>query len=373
MKIGKVTSWLLRVPYQLPLMTQEHHTVCNFIEIETDDGIKGNALSTYPMKNGIHEYINKDAAIIVGMDPMHPEEIRARLILSTAGKQTHGAWACAASLIDIALWDIKGKALKKPIWELLGGARNEVPAYVTFGFSRFKKDELVEIAKMLVKDGHLGLKMVVGNGPHIYDEARRPTTDASIAEDVARVQAVREAIGPNIDLMMDANKNPSMTHALKLAKLCEPYNLTWFEDAVPQGDPRLMSTLRKKTMVPLAAGSTGTSDLMYLREYLLHESVDYLQPNVRDIGGFTQGLKAAGMAQAFNIPLGMGGQFPHLNMHLHAAVPNGGRIEFHFQSWKLFEATFDGAPQPVNGKVTLPTAPGLGFLPKSNILDLKTS
>ena len=98
--------------------------------------------------------------------------------------------------------------------------------------------------------------------------------------------------------------------------------------------------------------------------------VDYLQPNVRDIGGFTQGLKAAGMAQAFNIPLGMGGQFPHLNMHLHAAVPNGGRIEFHFQSWKLFEATFDGAPQPVNGKVTLPTKPGLGFLPKSNILDL---
>ena len=81
-------------------------------------------------------------------------------------------------------------------------------------------------------------------------------------------------------------------------------------------------------------------------------------------------VEAAGMVQAFNVPLGMGGSYPHLNMHLHGGVPNGGRIEFNLLGGKLFEAAFDGAPAPINGRVTLPHAPGLGFTPKAGILDL---
>ena len=111
----------------------------------------------------------------------------------------------------------------------------------------------------------------------------------------------------------------------------------WDDDRV------VMARLRAQTTIPIAAGSTATSDLVYLREYLLREAVDYLQPNVRDIGGYTQGLKAAGIAQAFNVPLAMGGNYPHLNMHLHAGVPNGGRVEFHWQGWKCVEALFDNA------------------------------
>ena len=109
---------------------------------------------------------------------------------------------------------------------------------------------------------------------------------------------------------------------------------------------------------------------MYLREYLVREAVDYLQPNVRDIGGYTQGLKAAALAQAFNVPIAMGGNWPHINMHLQAAVPNGGRVKYHWQGWKIVEALFDGAPPPVGGYTTLPDAPGLGFTPKPGLLDL---
>ena len=371
MKISKVSSWLLRVPHMLPLAKEQLHAVFNFIEVETDDGLKGHALAAYPMKHGIREYINREAApAIVGMDPLRPEEIRTRLQLTTAAKQYHGAWACAMSLIDIALWDIKGKAFKQPIWKLLGGARSELPAYITFGFQHYNTEELIEVAKMYVKDGQVGLKMVVGAGPYMPDSIKRPVTDASIRGDAERVRSVREAIGPDIDLMMDANKGFTLAQALKLTKLCAPYDVTWFEDAVLQGDPRLMARLRTQTTIPLAAGSTGTSDLMHLREYLFHEAVDYLQPNVRDIGGYTQALKAAGMAQACNVPIAMGGNYPHLNMHLHAGVPNGGRIEFHMQGWKCYEAVFEGTPPPVKGRVTLPTAPGLGFTPKSGILDL---
>lgn len=371
MKIRKVTCWLLRIPFTFPLVKETQHALGNFVEIETDDGLKGHALVVYPMKYGIREFINREAApVIEGMDPLRPEEIRNRLFWATARKYFQGAWNCAASLIDIALWDIKGKATGQPIWKLLGGAHSRVPAYITFGLPRYSIEELIEVARMLIKDGQTSLKMVVAAGSHQYDEILGQPSDADILVDAERVRALREAVGPKIELMMDANKGATFPQALRLAKLCEPYNLAWFEDPVPQGDPRLMAQLRARTTIPIAAGSTATSDLVYLREYLIHEAVDYLQPNVRDIGGYTQGIKAAAIAQAFNVPIVMGGNWPHLNMHLQAAVPNGGRVEYHWQGWKIVESLFDGAPPPVNGYVTLPETPGLGFTPKAGILDL---
>ena len=373
MRIGKVACWLLRIPFTFPLVKEEQHALANFVEIETDDGLKGHALSTYPLRYGIREFINREVAPVVrGMDALRPEEVRTRVFWATARKYFMGAWNCAMSLVDVALWDIKGKATGQPVWKLLGGAHAKLPAYITFGLPRYSIEELIEVARMLVKDGQTSLKMVVAAGSHEYDEILGQPTDASILQDAERVRALREAVGPRIELMMDANKGATFAQALKLAKLCEPYNLTWFEDPVLQGDPRLMARLRAQTTIPIAAGSTATSDLVYLREYLLREAVDYLQPNVRDIGGYTQGLKAAGIAQAFNVPLAMGGNYPHLNMHLHAGVPNGGRVEFHWQGWKCVEALFDNAPGPVKGTVTLPERPGLGFTPKAGILDLAT-
>lgn len=371
MKIRKVTCWVLRIPFTFPLVKETQYALANLVEVETDGGLKGHALSTYPLKYGIREYINREAApAIEGMDPLRPEEVRTKLFWATARKHFMGAWNCAVSLIDIALWDVKGKALGQPIWKLLGGAHSQLPAYITFGLPRYSIEELIEVARMLIKDGQTRLKMVVAAGAHEHDEILGQPTDASILEDAKRVRALRDAVGPDIELMMDANKGATYAQALRLAKLCEPCNLTWFEDPVLQGDPRLMGRLRAQTTIPLAAGSTATSDLMFLREYLVDEAVDFLQPNVRDIGGFTQALKAAGIAQAFNVPLSMGGNYPHMNMHLHGGVPNGGRIEFHWQGWKCVEALFDNAPGPLKGTVTLPQAPGLGFTPKAGILDL---
>lgn len=371
MKIGKVTCSLLRIPFTFPLVKEQQHVLANFVEVETEDGLKGHALSTYPLKYGIREFINREVAPVVqGMDALRPEDVRTRVFWATARKYFMGAWNCAMSLVDVALWDVKGKATGQPIWKLLGGAHSRVPAYITFGLPRYNVEELIEVARMLIKDGQTSLKMVVAAGSHDYDEILGQPTDASILQDAERVRALREAAGPKIELMMDANKGATFAQALRLAKLCEPYNLTWFEDPVLQGDPRLMARLRAQTTIPIAAGSTATSDLMYLREYLVREAVDYLQPNVRDIGGYTQGLKAAGIAQAFNVPLAMGGNYPHMNMHLHGGVPNGGRVEFHWQGWKCVEALFDNAPGPVKGTLTLPEAPGLGFTPKAGILDL---
>ncbi len=369
MKIGKVTCWVLQLPLKFPLIKETSYPRLNFVEIETEDGLKGHAMTEYPMAFGIRDFINREVSpTITTMDPTRIEEIRAALYLKLSRKTTTGAFGCSVSLIDIALWDIYGKATGQPVWKLLGGARNRLPAYVTFGLGQYTQEELVKVAKMLVAGGQDKLKMVVATGSNPIHGVFGQPTDDDILRDVERVRAVREAVGDHVELMIDGNQNATLSYASRLARLLEPFNLTWFEDPILLGDPRLMARLRQEAPMPIAGGSSGTSDLLRFREYLLNEAVDYLQPNVNHIGGFTGGLKAAAVAQAFNIQLQMGGAWHHTNMHLHGGVPNGGRVEFHWRSWKLVEMYFDGSPSPVNGWVTLPETPGLGSTPKSGIV-----
>jgi len=371
MKIARTTAHTLRVPYQFPLIKETQHALVTFVEVETDDGLKGNAFSAYPLRFSISDFINREAGpTIAGMDPMCPEAVRTTMFVRLANKHYPGVWSCAASMIDVALWDIRGKALKQPIWKLMGGAREKCPIYITWGLPVYSKEELVETAKQLIAEGHTQLKMAIAASANPTNHMYGEPSDDDILEDAARIRHVRHALGDKVTLMIDANKNAKLPQAIRLAKLVEDCNLAWFEDPVLKADPRLMAQLRRTTRIPIAAGSSGTYDLSYFKEYFLHEAIDIAQPNVRDIGGFTGGLHAAAIAQAFNIQLEMGGNFPHLNMHLHAGVPNGGRVEFHLGGWRLGEALFDGTPAPVKGWVTLPTAPGLGFTPKSGILDL---
>jgi L-alanine-DL-glutamate epimerase-like enolase superfamily enzyme len=371
MKIAKTAAYTLRVPYEFPLIAEKQHALVTFVEIETDDGLKGHAFSSYPLRYSIAEFINREAKdVIAGMDALRPEAVRTALYVKLANKLYMGVWSCAASMIDIALWDIKGKAFQQPIWKLLGGARERCPIYITFGLPRYSREQLVEVGKQLIAQGHTQLKMAIAAGVNPTNHMYGEPTDEDILEDAARVRHVRESLGEGFTLMVDANKNAKLTQAIRFAKLVEPYRLEWFEDPVLQADPRLMAQLRRATGIPIAAGSTGTSDVSTLREYFLNESIDIAQPNVRDIGGFTGGLRAAALAQAFNIQLEMGGNYPHLNMHLHAGVPNGGRVEFHLGGWRVYEALFDGAPAPAQGWIALPQTPGLGFTPKQGILDL---
>ncbi len=371
MKIARTTAHTLRVPYHFPLIKATQHSLVTFVEIETDDGLKGHAFSSYPQKHSIEDLINREVApVIKGMDPTRPEEVRTTLFWKTANKHYMGIWSQAASMIDVCLWDIRGKALKQPIWKLMGGAREKCPIYITWGLPVYSKDELVESAKQLIAQGHTQLKMAIAASSSPTDHMYGEPTDADILEDISRIRHVRDALGDKVTLMVDANKNAKLPQAIRVAKGVEDCNLAWFEDPVLKADPRLMAKLRRETTIPIAAGSSGTYDLAYLREYFVNESIDICQPNVRDIGGFTGALHAAGLAQAFNIQLEMGGNFPHLNMHLHAGVPNGGRVEFHLGGWAIAEALFDNCPKPVKGWVTMPQAPGLGFTPKSGIMDL---
>jgi L-alanine-DL-glutamate epimerase-like enolase superfamily enzyme len=268
-----------------------------------------------------------------------------------------GTWSQAMSAIDIALWDIKGKAFGQPVWRLLGGAQNPVPAYITFGLPQYDQEQLAEAAKYWVDQGQDKIKLVVG----IVGNSQDPDTDAQ------RITAVREAVGPDVELMIDANYLMSYHHALRLCKLIEPLNIAWFEEPVYGNDALLLADLRRATTIPLAAGQCEGHRYRH-RELLMHHAVDIIQPNVVYGGGYTEGAKVAAMAQAFNIPIANGGGWPCHNMHLQAGMSNGWRVEFHYVRWMTDQAVCQSIPQPVQGWVTVPDTPGVGLDPKPGLI-----
>ena len=270
-----------------------------------------------------------------------------------------GRFEIALAAIDIALWDIKGKALGQPVWRLLGGARDRVPLYATFGFAVFDREQLAEAARLWVWQGFQRLKMVVGHGALQRRDEPRPVEDV-VREDVARIRAVREAVGPGPRLYIDANCSLDPLSALELARAAEPYDISFFEEPVTQNDVALLADLRRQQRIPLACGQNEGLAWRF-RDLLAARAVDVLQPNVAIGGGYTQCARIAGMASAFNVPIANGGAWPHHNMHLHAGLANGGLVEYHYVAVEAVKQFYTGLPQPEAGWLHLPEAPGLGF------------
>ena len=346
-----------------PLRNEPSSASVTIVEIETDDGIVGYGKAGE--SPATVDFINHRAAdFLKGQNPFLTEQIWGQMVREFAGGEGPGPWGSALSGIDIALWDIKGKTLGVPVWQLIGGAQNPVEAYISFGLGgpntsmsmipAYTVDELVEEATILVEQGHTKLKTGVGR-------FEVPNPD----EDAARIGALREALGPDIKLMMDAGKNMAYHDALRLCKLCEPYHITFFEEPVFRNDPRILAELRRQTTIPLAANPSGYR--WVYRDFLVHDVVDFVQPNVASIG-YTEACKVAEMAQAFNRPISNGnGSGPH-NMHLQAGMSNGWGVEFHYRHWMVYRAVYQNLPEPQGGWLTVPDTPGMGLDPKPDVM-----
>jgi L-rhamnonate dehydratase len=356
-RITSVKATVHNVPVKVPLLNKTMTQEIVFVEIATDAGITGYGLTGDLQTSGVREFINQQLApFLKGKSALDTEARWQEMFLAFNPRYQTGAFSSAVSAIDIALWDIKGKHLNMPVWRLLGGAKKTVPAYITFGLLQFDRDQLVGFARHFLADGQDKFKMVVAidNGENV-------------AEDAARVAAVREAIGPNRDLMIDGNYLFSVNRALQLAKRIDQYDITWFEEPIYGNDARLLAQLRQRCPVPLSAGQNEGSRFRHL-ELLQHASVDILQPNVCYVGGYTEGIKVAALAQAYNILIADGGGWPHHNMHLQAAASNGWRVEFHYIMWQTGNIIYRNPPQPVKGNVTLSEDPGLGLEPNREAL-----
>ena len=364
MKIARVAATPLNVPITLDAAGIEKKTslsVC-LVEVETDTGLVGHGFTAITEEEVIASVVNRVISpSLIGDDPLAHEKAWEKLywLLSPRGQTGYASHAIAA--VDVALWDLKGKILNQPIWALLGAARGKVPVYTTFGFGAYDRDELAAAAKWWVGRGHTRLKMVVGHhGLQRRDEPR--PLEKVIAEDARRVRAVRDAVGADAELHVDANCSLDSFHALQLARAIEPMGISFFEEPVKENDIPSLLALKKATSIPLAAGQNEGLAWRF-RDLISSRAVDIIQPNVVISGGFTQCQRIAGMASAFNLPMANGGAWAHHNMHLHAGLANGGVVEYHFAAVKVCEAIYGPLPAPKDGWLEMPDKPGLGFSP----------
>jgi L-rhamnonate dehydratase len=355
----------LNVPVRLDaagIVKETSLSVC-LVEVETKDGLTGHGMTAITEEEVVAAALNEVVAhaLATEEDPLAHERIWERLywLLSPRGQTGYASHAIAA--LDVALWDLKGKQLGQPLWRLLGAARSRVPVYTTFGFGAYSRDELAAAAKWWVGRGHTRLKMVVGQHALARRDEPRPL-DEVIAEDARRVRAVRDAVGLEVDLHVDANCSLDGFHAARLARMLEPYELSFFEEPVKDNDIPTLLSLKKETRIPLAAGQNEGLAWRF-RDLIASRAIDIVQPNVVISGGFTQCLRIAGLASAYNLPMANGGAWAHFNMHLHAGVAHGGLVEYHYPAVKVCEAIYGPLPAPVDGYLELPSRPGLGFEP----------
>ncbi|AYM14731.1 MULTISPECIES: mandelate racemase/muconate lactonizing enzyme family protein [Agrobacterium] len=360
-KIARIEAHKLQ---NIPIQTPPFRTLPNnegalLLEIETNDGVIGWATSGYTHPVAI-DLINKYLTpAILGTDPFRTEHIPMLFDRHTFDRPLGRVLVSALAMIDVALWDIKGKTLGKPVHHLLGGARDRVPVYVTHGAAyagapAYTPEELAAEAVHLVKMGNTHLKNTVG---------RQPTPDPR--EDYLRMKAMRDAVGPDIQLSMDGNLRMSIAEAVKLCTLCQELDISFIEEPIHYNDPANMAHLRSRTTIPVAAAENERFSALQL---LQAGAVDFIQPNINNDGGLTAALRTAALARAFNIPLSHGnGNGPH-NIALHAGVANGGLVEYHFHKWMAYNAIFKDVPQPEGGYLTVSQQPGFGLEPKDGLI-----
>jgi galactonate dehydratase len=308
----------------------------------TDAGIHGvGECSGWPR---VVETAVKDLAhVLVGEDPAHIDKLWNRMFLAAMGHGVLGTvGAGAMSGIEMALWDIKGKALGQPVWNLLGGRfRERIPVY---GHAKSP-----EAAHQLLERGYRAIKVSFTGGV-----------------DIDKVAAVREAVGPEIDLMVDAHGPTWMTprDAITLARNLEPLDLLFLEDPIAPDNLDAFERVRDGTSIPLAAGER-LATIWGMRPLIERELVDVIQPDTGRAGGITQMRKIAAMAEAHWITvaphsgsLGPVGEVAAL--HVMATIPNALMLERMEFDWAGRYQVVTPSIASDDGHLTVPSTPGLG-------------
>ena len=314
------------------------------LELETDEGIRGIGLTFFggPLNRVQKETIDALAAMIIGEDPMHVEALSSKLLRAT-GAGPGGMVMLAVSAIDIALWDIKGKALGLPVCTLLGGYRDRAPTYASGVLMRHEPLEFLEEAgPKLIERGFRQMKTFLG-------------TEPTAAREVERIRVIREAIGYDVELMCDIGQYWDVGQAIQIGRMLEPYQLSWLEDIVMHDDYQGMARVARALSTPICAGELHYGVTPF-RQMLEHKSIDIAMIDLFRVGGVTQWRKVAALAETFNIPV-VSHLVPEIHVHLIAAVPNGLTVEF--MPWSL--GLYEEMPVVENGQIVVPKNPGFGL------------
>ena len=325
-----------------------------YVEIQTDDGIAG-LFGPIEDWQGFH-ILHTLRPHLLGRDPLATEQLHDQLIrMDRHGRS--GIFMTAVSVVDCALWDLKGKAWGQPVYRLLGGpTRPAVPAYASMlGFPTDDPEAAAELASDYKAMGYSAQKWFFRYGP--ADGAEGMTKNLAMA------QAVREATGPHYQLMFDAFMGWSLSYAMQMVRALEPLAPFWVEEPIPPERVSEFRKLREASKVPIATGE-HVYTRWQTKELLVAGAVDVLQNDPDWTGGITEQVKLCALASAFEVPLIAHGHSLLPALHVAgaqspAAVP---RVEYlvRYQEGKqYFQQTIY---RPQQGDVVLPTLPGLGMV-----------
>ena len=363
MKIVEIRTYFLECPLVKPFAYSRgwlDRRAAVLVEILTDNGLSGwgEAFGPGRMSLGALDLIRP---MLVGADPLQTETLWHDIYGRYRDHGQKGPLVDALSAIDIALWDIKGKYFKQPICRLMGGPlRSEVPAYASGLFRQRDGNPEAYLAKEAachVERGYGAVKLKVGFG---------------IEEDMRAVKIVRQAIGSNILLMVDANGAYDAVNAIRLARRMEPYDITWFEEPVPAEDIEGYLQIKTAQSIPIAAGEAEFTRFGF-REIMTRRALDIIQPDICAAGGFSECKKIVDMAHAFGIRCS-----PHTwgtaiavaaSLQLLAVLPNtttslypiSPMLEWDCTEHGIRDALLTDTLRPKNGKISIPDMPGLGI------------
>ena len=362
MKITEFEVHILRAPDEGRPHWVSHFIVPRANEIlvrmRTDEGVEGVGIATSytPIEAAIKAVKTGIGDFVIGQDPLAPERLYQRIFALTSQRiASEKGWSREAivrvsAAVDIAAWDIIGKVAKLPLYRLFGGYRSEVPCYVTCAYYRDGKDlaELRDEIQMLKGQGHTGFKAKIGGLP--------------LAADIERMAVIRDVIGPDKDLMIDANRAWDLDTAIEAARLLEPLHPRWLEEPVRWADDhRELKLLAMRTNIPLSAGESELTSYG-CRSLLEEQAIKILQFDCTMMGGFTEGRKLAALCELNHVQVA-----PHHDCFIHAhivgASPAGCIVESFTDPERdpLQAELFEDPPKISGGVLTLKEAAGLGL------------
>lgn len=378
MKITRLDTYFLSIPLPQPVRTSTN-TISQvsevIVKLTTDAGLVGlgEAHGPFLFRQGpegmrvVNEIVQQITPLVVGEDPFNIERIWQDLFALTYTSvrgipplaRQQRQLVTAMSAIDIALWDLMGQATQRPVYALLGGAlRQRVPAYATGFYYRDNErpDDLAREAALYLAKGYRTLKVKVGG--------------LTPEEDAKRVGFIRDIVGDDVALMLDANQGWNLQTAIRAARLCEPYNIFWLEDPMPWYDERhTLQRLKAATSIPIAAGETEYTPFG-LRTMIVEGLVDYVIIDSTWSGGLTTWRKAAMLAELYHVPMASHHD-PQIHIHAQAASPTGFILESFADPTRdpLWFELFRERPEVVDGHMALPDKPGLGLELREDTLE----
>ena len=378
MKVNSVDVWDTSI--ELAPNWQVWHPV--IIRINTDEGISGLGevgLAYGTGHSGGAGYVKNLAEdFLIGTDPMKVERLWETMFRRTFWAQGGGPVVFGAmSAIDIACWDIKGKALGQPVYQLMGGKTNEslrtYASQIQFGWDkdRFlgltRPEDFAEAARAAVADGYDAVKV----DPATLDEegrrlrnVNRILNNKTVGMVYRRVKAIREAVGPDVDIIIELHSSPSATSAIQLGRALEELDCMFFEEGVHYLNVDLQEKVTKNVRIPMAAGERLYTRWGY-RQYFEKQVLDLIQPDLCLVGGLSEGKKVCDYANTYDITVQVhvcGSPISTAaSLQLEAVIPNFQIHEHHVNAIKRAnrELCIEDY-QPKNGQFSIPDLPGLG-------------